>query len=123
MQTDDDKYTDEETARRRDEVVRRMANTPPQPKIKSPRRSGKKKKAAVGRAARKGRAAGRVVVRRMGVTFEKRDWGSGRLTWREQPDHHRRIGPCVYALRRISNRQAKRRELAGDVLQMYGKRG
>jgi hypothetical protein len=28
-------YTEEETARRRDEVIRRMANTPPQPRISS----------------------------------------------------------------------------------------
>jgi hypothetical protein len=27
-------YSEEETARRRDEVIRRMANTPPQPKPK-----------------------------------------------------------------------------------------
>lgn len=60
------------------------------------------------------------VVRRMGVTFEKRDWGAGRHSWREQPDHHKRIGPCCYALRRISNRQAKRRELSGNVLRSYG---
>ena len=36
-------YTEEETARRRDEVVRRMANTPPQPrKPKNSPRRGKK---------------------------------------------------------------------------------
>lgn len=47
-------YSDEETTRRRDEVIRRMANTPPQPKV-SPRPK-KKTKAASGRAAGKGRA-------------------------------------------------------------------
>ncbi len=31
----DNDYGNEETARRRDEVIRRMANTPPQPKTKS----------------------------------------------------------------------------------------
>ncbi len=31
---DDDTLSDEEIARRRDEVIRRMANTPPQPKPK-----------------------------------------------------------------------------------------
>ncbi|MFZ1964388.1 MAG: hypothetical protein WAU78_13145 [Roseiarcus sp.] len=30
----DETYSDEEAARRRDEVIRRMANTPPQPKPK-----------------------------------------------------------------------------------------
>jgi hypothetical protein len=30
----DENYSDEEAARRRDEVIRRMANTPPQPKRK-----------------------------------------------------------------------------------------
>lgn len=47
-------YSDAEVERRRDEVVRRMANTPPQPKV-TPRR-GKKKKAGAGRAVRKARA-------------------------------------------------------------------
>jgi hypothetical protein len=47
-------YSEKETARRRDEVIRRMANTPPQPKVT--RRQGKKKKAGVGRAVHKGRA-------------------------------------------------------------------
>jgi hypothetical protein len=28
----DDRYGDDETARRRDEVIRRMLNTPPQPR-------------------------------------------------------------------------------------------
>jgi hypothetical protein len=50
-----DNYADKEIARRRDEVIRRMANTPPQPKI-TPRPSKRKKKAASGRAADKGRA-------------------------------------------------------------------
>lgn len=47
-------YSDAEAARRRDEVVRRMANTPPQPKV-SPRQR-KKRKAAADRVAGKGRA-------------------------------------------------------------------
>jgi hypothetical protein len=52
----DEKFTDAETARRRDEVIRRMVNTPPQPKAPSPRPSKKKKKAGAGRAAGKARA-------------------------------------------------------------------
>jgi hypothetical protein len=32
----DEPFDDKETARRRDEVVRRMANTPPRPKAKTP---------------------------------------------------------------------------------------
>ena len=57
------------------------------------------------------------------MTFEKRDWGSGRATWRERPEHHKRIGPSHYALRRLSNKDAKRRERSGDVLQMYRVQG
>lgn len=44
----------EETARRRDAVIRRMANTPPQPKLNP--RPKKKRKVGAGRAAGKGRA-------------------------------------------------------------------
>ncbi len=47
----DDKYSDAETARRRDEVVRRMANTPPQPKSQD--RPKKKNKVGADRAAGK----------------------------------------------------------------------
>ncbi len=46
----DDEYPPEEAARRRDEVVRRMANTPPQPKV-SPK-SKKATKAGEDRGAR-----------------------------------------------------------------------
>lgn len=53
---DSNSYNDAETARRRDEVIRRMANTPPQPRIKAPAHPGRKKKAGEGRAARKDRA-------------------------------------------------------------------
>jgi hypothetical protein len=49
-------YSAAETAQRRDEVIRRMANTPPQPKITPHRRPKKKTKAGVDRAARKRRA-------------------------------------------------------------------
>ncbi len=49
-----DEYTEGETARRRDAVIRRMANTPPQPRTKSPGRpTGKKKPSGPGRAGRK----------------------------------------------------------------------
>jgi hypothetical protein len=48
----DENYSEAETARRRDAVVRRMANTPPQPKTQS-RPPEKKTKAATGRVARK----------------------------------------------------------------------
>lgn len=53
-----DQYSPEEAARRRDEVVRRMANTPPQPR---PTDHHKKKEPEVepGRAPRKIRSAGR----------------------------------------------------------------
>jgi hypothetical protein len=54
MPHNDDFLPQDEAARRRDEVVRRMANTPPQPKPKSlPRKKGKK--AGADRAVRKGR--------------------------------------------------------------------
>ena len=52
---DSETYSPEEAAKRRDEVIRRMANTPPQPKL-TPRRQGKKKKAGAGRAAGRARA-------------------------------------------------------------------
>lgn len=52
-----DEYSESETERRRDEVIRRMANTPPQPKIKpKSRRQGKKKTTGPGRAKSKARA-------------------------------------------------------------------
>jgi hypothetical protein len=51
-----DVFSLQEAARRRDEVIRRMANTPPQPKVKPSHPSKKKKKAVVGRAVRKARA-------------------------------------------------------------------
>ena len=46
-----DEFAPEEASRRRDVVIRRMANTPPQPKA-SPRPK-KKKKAVAGHAVRK----------------------------------------------------------------------
>jgi hypothetical protein len=49
-------FTEEETERRRDEVIRRMANTPPQPKATSLPHPKKKKKTASVRAAGKSRA-------------------------------------------------------------------
>lgn len=49
-----DLYSPNETAQRRDEVIRRMANTPPQPKATL--RPKKQKKAVADRAARKVRA-------------------------------------------------------------------
>jgi hypothetical protein len=33
----DDSYNDDETARRRDEVIKRMLNTPPRPRQQKPR--------------------------------------------------------------------------------------
>jgi hypothetical protein len=49
-----DDFSPEEAAKRRDEVIRRMANTPPQPKAIP--RLGKKKKVVAHRAVRKDRA-------------------------------------------------------------------
>ena len=49
----DENYSADEIARRRDEVVRRMANTPPQPKKASSPRLGKKKSSASDRADHK----------------------------------------------------------------------
>jgi hypothetical protein len=51
-----DAFPESEIERRRDEVIRRMANTPPQPKVTSLHRQGKKKKADAGRAVRKAHA-------------------------------------------------------------------
>lgn len=53
----DENFTEAETAKRRDEVVRRMANTPPHPKVTPLRRPKKKKKAGAVRAGRKVRGA------------------------------------------------------------------
>lgn len=54
---DDDSYSDGEAARRRDEVICRMANTSPQPKASPiPDRPQKKRKAAPRGVAGKGRA-------------------------------------------------------------------
>ena len=44
MPRENDQYSEEETTRRRDTVVRRMANTRPQPRVKSLRRQPKKRK-------------------------------------------------------------------------------
>lgn len=53
----DETYSEEQTANRRDEVIRRMANTPPQPRPKTPDRlRGKGSKAVEDRAAGKSRA-------------------------------------------------------------------
>lgn len=50
----DEDYSPEEAARRRDAVVRRMANTPPQPRVKAPTRHQKKgRQAAENQATRK----------------------------------------------------------------------
>jgi hypothetical protein len=49
-----DNFSEKETSQRRDAVIRRMANTPPQPKA-SPHPK-KKRKAGAGRVARNGRA-------------------------------------------------------------------
>jgi hypothetical protein len=53
--SNDDAYSTEEAAKRRDEVIRRMANTPPQPKAISPRHQGKKKKVGAGHATDRSR--------------------------------------------------------------------
>jgi hypothetical protein len=56
MNSGKDDYTPAEAARRRDEVIRRMTNTPPQPKTTTPlSHQGKKKKAGVDHAADKDR--------------------------------------------------------------------
>jgi hypothetical protein len=51
-----DLFDDKEAAYRRDEVIRRMANTPPQPKATTSHPPKKKKKAVSGRAVRNVRA-------------------------------------------------------------------
>jgi hypothetical protein len=56
MSKENENFSDAEAARRRDDVIRRMANTPPQPKPKAIPHPKKKKKAAAGRAVHKARA-------------------------------------------------------------------
>jgi hypothetical protein len=54
MSKEPELFSENETARRRDEVIRRMANTPPQPKLKS-HRQRRKKGVVADRAVRKDR--------------------------------------------------------------------
>jgi hypothetical protein len=55
-----DSFSEEEVARRRDEVIRRMANTPPQPRISPPSRQPETKKPTGAHPTpRKPRAAGK----------------------------------------------------------------
>lgn len=49
-------FSPEEAAQRRDEVIRRMASTPPRPKSTTLHRPKKKMKAVAGHAAGKDRA-------------------------------------------------------------------
>lgn len=56
MSKDDDYYEPKEADQRRDEVVRRMANTPPQPKSNPSRRQKTKTKAGTDRVTGRGRA-------------------------------------------------------------------
>jgi hypothetical protein len=46
MDKSDETYSEEETARRREEVVRRMLNTPPQPRKAKADKPARKPKAA-----------------------------------------------------------------------------
>ena len=48
-----DQFSDQEAARRRDEVVRRMLATPPQPHAVKARPSGQKESTGAGRKSRK----------------------------------------------------------------------
>lgn len=50
-----DEYSPKETAKRRDEVIRRMANTPPQPNANPSHHQKMEKPTDAGHAARKGR--------------------------------------------------------------------
>jgi hypothetical protein len=52
---DDDRYSEEETARRADSVIKRMLNTPPQPRSVAPVKKAKERPAAKGRV-HKGKA-------------------------------------------------------------------
>jgi hypothetical protein len=56
MKAKDEHFTEAETAKRRDEVIRRMANTSPQPKATAPRHQESRKKAGADRGADKDRA-------------------------------------------------------------------
>lgn len=39
--------------------------------------------------------------------YEKRDWGSGKLTWRAVLPVYRKGTPIAYSLRRVTNRKVK----------------
>jgi hypothetical protein len=49
-QKPDDEYSDEETARRRDAVLKILLSTPPQPHVTRPAQPGKQKPTGAGRA-------------------------------------------------------------------------
>jgi hypothetical protein len=49
---DDEFYSEEETARRADEVIKRMLNTPPQPRKAKPIPEAKERAASKGRVRR-----------------------------------------------------------------------
>ena len=54
----DEQYSPEETARRRDAVIRRMANTPPQPRVSPKAKTAKESAADPGLSrSRRGRGA------------------------------------------------------------------
>lgn len=46
---DDDRYSEEETARRADQVIKRMLNTPPQPRKAKPLPKAKERPPSKGR--------------------------------------------------------------------------
>lgn len=60
QQADEGEFTRQETARRRDEVIRRMVNTPPQPRVspKAPAKAAKEPAESSGLSrSRRGRGA------------------------------------------------------------------
>jgi len=48
---------------------------------------------------------------KIGRSYEKRDYGSGRLTWRPAPAAMRRGEPVARAVRVETNRQTKKQRL------------
>lgn len=63
------------------------------------------------------------MICRVYEAWEKRDWGSGKRSWRQveavMKRYRRGAGPSQYAVRRVSNRAAKRREFFGSI-NLYG---
>ncbi len=57
---------------------------------------------------------------KISVGIEKRDWGSGRHTWREIGHKTKMAGKALaYSTRQLPNKVAKKRWFGGDSIKAY----